>query len=225
MSDTAFDKMLDSLIDEAIPAACSVPDKDLPEEMDVDFSPEFEERIQKLFKNERRKERRKKLLRYSRNAAACFIVFVVVLSVSLMSVEAFRVKFLNLVYSGNKTRTVMSFETPISNRYESDNVILEYVPEGFSLKQSKMAGQLLYLNFDNGDEYFDMDLCGAGTVLAIDSENGSVEEVTINGMDGLYGESDAVKSVVFAIDDRACTIQGTIEKEENIRIAQNLKLK
>lgn len=224
MSDNTFDKILDSLIDEALPAVEAMPDKNLPEEMDVDFSPEFEERMQKIFKNERRKVRRKRILRYSRNIAACFLIFVVISGISIMSVEAFRLKFLNLVYNSSKTNTEISFEEHRSNRYESEWIALEYVPAGFSLEKSKSTDRISYLNFDNGEEYFDVTIYETDAVLSIDTEGGSTEKIKINDIDGIYSENDNVKSIVFRQDEKVCTVEGTIEKEELIKIAKNLKI-
>ena len=50
-----FDKILDTLIDEAIPIVESMPDEDLPDEIPGEYSEDFEKRMKKIFAAERKK--------------------------------------------------------------------------------------------------------------------------------------------------------------------------
>ena len=222
-NNSAFDKILDSLIDEAIPAVEAVADKNLPDDKEAVISSDIEERIQRLFKNEHKKVRRKKVLRYSRNIAACFLIFTVVLGISVMSVDAFRVRVLNSMMRSDNGSTEIRFEKSDVNSYTSDYIDLEYVPYGFSVVTSKGAGTLFYARFDKGDAYFTVDVCGIDSVSSINTENAFVEKVKINGADGIYSDGDDVNILVFSIGERAVTIIGNIEKDEIMKIAENVR--
>ncbi len=123
MKSETFDKILDSLIDEALPIVESMPDKNLPEEKDVVFSKEFEERMDKLFAKERKKRKRKAAAKCLRYIAASIAVVLAISGATVMSVEAFRVKFLNFVFNTHKTNTEITVDEK-ANNYEKDYLLL-----------------------------------------------------------------------------------------------------
>ncbi len=226
MKNETFDKILDSLIDEAIPTVEAMPDKNLPEEKEVAFSEEFETRMGKFFDNERKKRRRKAIARRTKYIAASIAIVFAVSGAAVMSVDAFRVRVFNFVVERRKTNAKITVNEGVQlNSYETDEISLEYIPEGFQLHNDESTENMIFLNFENKDQLFSVSVVSLNAVMTVDTENADVENMTINGMEALYIENEKMKMVVMHDDEKIYTVEGeNIEKAELLNIAQNLKI-
>ena len=75
----------------------------------------------------------------------------------------------------------------------------------------------------NGKEHFDVDKHGLNAAINYDSRFDS-EEIYVNGAKGVYFSAEnGDKAIVFNNGEYVYTISGDIEKEELIKIAQNVK--
>lgn len=219
-----FDKILDTLIDEAIPIVESMPDEDLPDEIPGEYSEDFEKRMKKIFAAERKKIRRKQIFKNIRRIAACFAIFIVVSGITVMSVSALRVKILNLIFNSQETNTEVQFEdSDQSNEYDDVGLELMYVPDGFEIIRKDIQDNIVYLRFENDDLYFSVKLTKSTGTISIDTEDANVEEIYINGNKALYVEKSSLKTLTGMIGDYSYTINGNIDKDEILKISENLK--
>lgn len=219
-----FDKILDTLIDEAIPIVESMSDEDLPDEIPGEYSEDFEKRMKKIFAAERKKIRRKQILKNVRRIAACFAIFIVVSGITVMSVSALRVKILNLIFNSQETNTEVRFEdSDQSNEYDDVGLELMYVPDGFNLVNKDIQNNNVYLRFENGNLYFSVTITKSIGTTSIDTEGSQTEEMYINGERALYSENSKLKILTGVIEDYVFTIKGNIDKNEIIEISKNLK--
>ena len=219
-----FEKILDTLIDEAIPIVESMPDEDLPDEIPVKYSEDFEKRMKKIFATERKKIRRKQILKNVRRIAACFAIFIVVSGITVMSVSALRVKILNLIFNSQETNTEVQFEdSEQSNEYNNVGLELMYVPDRFEIKREDIQASDVYIRFENGDLYFSVTITKSIGTMSIDTEGSQTEEMYINGERALYSENSKLKILTGMIGDYTFTIKGNIDKNEIIEISKNLK--
>ncbi|HIU57341.1 MAG TPA: DUF4367 domain-containing protein, partial [Candidatus Ornithomonoglobus merdipullorum] len=201
-----FDKILDTLIDEAIPIVESMPDEDLPDEIPVEYSEDFEKRMKKIFATERKKIRRKQILKNVRRIAACFAIFIVVSGITVMSVSALRVKILNLIFNSQETNTEVQFEdSDQSNDYDNVGLELMYVPDGFEIVRKDIQDKTVYLRFENDDLYFSVTLTESTGTISLDTEDANVEEININGNKALYAEKSTLKTLTGMIEDYSYT--------------------
>lgn len=217
-----FDKIFDALLDEAIETIESQPDVNLPEETEVTFSKRHEERMRKLFAKERAKAKRKKIYRHIQRMAACFLALILVSGVTVMSVDALRVRFLNFVFDTEDIRTIINLEEE-GSRYSNEDVILEYIPEGFVLDKESVDATKIYLKFKRDEEYFSVSISETYLSKSIDTENASCEKMTINDMEAMYSENDNKKVLVLHDDEYIYTIKSNISKKEIVEIAQKIK--
>ncbi len=222
MKSETFDKILDSLIDEALPIVESMPDKNLPEEKDVVFSKEFEERMDKLFAKERKKRKRKAAAKCLRYIAASIAVVLVISGTTVMSVDALRVKVMNFIFNTHETNTEISVDEE-ANDFDAYEISLGYIPDGFKLKENRSTDGILYLHYECDDEYFYVNVQNVNGVVSINTEDAYVENITLNGMEAIYSENDTVKTLVFHNEKKMYSIMGTISKDELIKISDNLK--
>jgi hypothetical protein len=222
--DKTLDKILDLLVSEAAVIANERTGEkiSIPEEK-FEFSKEHEDKMKKLFKAERNKEFFKNFQKYSMRVASILLICIIISAISVFSVSAWRVKFLNFVFDSNKPNTEFQFGDTKGNTYSNDEMMFEYIPEGFELVKSVSNEFSIYLKFKNNDLYFTFSLNDIEGKLSIDTEKGTVEKLIINRQEAVYTENKNINALIWHNDEFAFTIIGNIPKEEIIKIAEKYR--
>ena len=217
------DKVLDTLIDEASAEAYrKEADYNAPE---VSFSPEHERNMQKLFKNERRKYNLRRAYSVAGKVACFLLVVVVAMSVAIYSVEAWRIKFLNFFYDKDAPNTVIRFTETEYNSYSNDMVDISYIPEGFNAKIDRIGKDNLFLNFENAESYISLNMSTMDFKTAINTEKGTLENIRINGFDGVYATSTKTNTLLWHSGIYTYRIFSNLGKDELIKIAESISPK
>lgn len=222
--DKTLDKIFDLLVGEAAVIANErIAEKIVLPELKIEFSEEHEAKMRKLFKIERSKVFFKNFQKYSLRVAGILLVFIIVSAISVFSVSAWRVKFLNFVFDSKKPNTEFQFGDAKGNAYSNDEMTFEYIPSGFELVKSVANESNVYLRFENSGLYFSFSLNSIGGKIGIDTENGKIEELTINGYEAVYSENKNINALIWSNGEFAFTIIGNIPKEDIIKIAEKFK--
>lgn len=198
---------------------------DFVKDLDITFSREFEENMQRLIK------RRRKPLYYFFNTAAkrvaCIIAALIIAAVgTVLSIDALR--------EGVKNFFVESYEKFSRIIFQQDNdapdTIEEYfapsfIPEGYQKETTKKdaTGYLIsYINQQKGKITY-MQSCIGSANTYINTEDGITEETS----EGLYVYSPKTSCrMFFKSDDKYeyyITVPESISKEELLKIAESLK--
>lgn len=218
------DKIFDILIEEAAVIADEhIGEKIIIPKEKVEFSKEHEEKMRKLFKAEKSKIFYKRVLKHSVRAAGFILILLAVSIASIFSVSAWRVKFLNFVFDSEKPNTDFQFGDMKGSNYSDDELMFGYIPEGFELVKSSSNESSIYLKFENKDLYFSFSLKNIESKIGIDTENGKIEKLTINGYEAVYSENKNINALIWSNGEFAFTIIGDIPKEDIIKIAENFK--
>ena len=218
-----FDKMLDEYLDEAAKNAAGASYGEENDE-DVEFSQMHEAKMERFFAAQRKKQSAKKYRRILK-AAACVLLAVAVGSgVTIFSVDALRTRFLNFVFVPSKPNTDYNFGDYAQNRYSDSDITLNYIPEGFKLADKVKSSESIDLLFKNDEKsYFYFNVNDITVQSSIDTENATVENITVNGYDGVYISNDNINALVWHDNRYSYDIIGNISKENIIKIAKNLK--
>jgi len=219
-----IDKALDTLIEEAATDIYRNEGNDLPVEK-VEFSPEHKKKMEKLFRRERRKYNLRRALRTAGRVACIILVAAVVMSAAIYSVEAWRVKFLNFVFDSTAPDTEIKFTDTKQNSFYNDVVELRYIPAGFELEENEVSKRHVFLKFVYNDQSFLLKRSMLNSNIAINTEEGSVENLTINGYEGVYIVNKNENILTWHDGTYAYRIISNIEKNEIIKIAENIKSK
>ncbi len=227
MSDkNMYDKAFDLLLHESLSEVEEEDNIDLPDALDVDFSDEHKAKMKKIFDTEKKKVWKKRFYKSAKRVAACAAVLIIVSGITIMSVSAWRVRFLNFVFNKQQTHTEISADdTQEVGMYETDKVLIGYIPEGFSLTKKRITSAITYLQFDNTTDQVKITMSSSTSIANIDTEDADYEEMLINGETALYAEKEGEKILAVCSEDGIVTIQGTIGREEIVKIARNLKIK
>lgn len=219
-----LESMLDEIMKDAASAAAEDLGNQIPEpDEDVTFSAEHEAAMHKLFMAERKRLRRKKWVSYSKRAACIILVLAILSGITVFSVEAWRVKFLNFVFHTEEPNTDFNFSSPDTS-FQNDEITLGYIPEGFTLAEDHSTETSVELFFDTDEQYFSISINSIDSNFSIDTENGSIEHITVNGVEAIFTSNHNINALVWHTQDYSFTILGNISKEDIIKIAENIKI-
>ncbi len=213
------EKRLEFLISEALD---EMELEDKVEIGDVDFSENHKKKINKILDKEKKKITLKCFNKIALKVAAIFVLVIVVLN---FSVEANRIKFLNyfVEYASKCTQIDYRNGGDSIEKQSVNDVCLEYIPKNFILKRKNENENSTYIAFENEDEYFTLLVNFNEGVIHLDTENTIVETVLINGNDYMFIEKDEKVSVYWTTKTKSYLLNGNINKQEIIKIIENIK--
>ena len=218
----AFDILLKSGTEEA---ARRIADETAEPSEEIEFSKEHLKKMKAIFAAEKRKQRRKKLARFTKVAACVAAAAIIVSGTAIFSVDAFRIKFMNFIYEKDKPNSDIYFGDNVVETYEDDYIYLGYIPAGFHLERCTSKQGDCLMNFANEDNYFSVSVSNKDGLLNIDTENAEVESTSVNGLDAFFSTNNRVNILVWSDNSLKFSIDGTVSKDEIMKIAENLKIK
>lgn len=220
------EKLIDSMLEDIVPAVSKERARELekPEE-EVKFSPEHEAKMRKLFQQERRCAQRKRMAKYTRRAAA-LLAAALVLGACLKydEVNAWLVRIKNYFVEITQEKTAFNYEKNAQgDTYSTDELTLDYIPEGFELKESVSKRDGLRLFFEKEDLKFSVNVYPQKGNKGIDTENADIKKFKINGLEAIFSTKENKNILVWNDGEYAFQILGNISESEIVKIAENLK--
>lgn len=177
------------------------------------FSEQHNEKMEELFRAGPKKSKHKlsgKTIRILLIAAILLAVATTVFAIP--SCREFIVK----QFSDHSEYQVSDTE----NAEKVESLELGYIPEGF--EKAEDYGYIYFYKKD--DRSFSVEKCELNTDLAYDTEKYDDEKIEINGISAVYFKSDNnYQGIIFNNGEYIFIISGNIEKDELVKIAQNVK--
>lgn len=226
MNNNSLNKILDDLIDEACNITAYNMNEQLtePEEQHV-FSQEHQKAMNVLFKKERNKIKLNRFVKASRRIAAVFLVMILISTISIFSVTAWRIKFFNLIIDMRQTYTEITLGEKTCDTYDNDAVTLNYIPKGFSLERSDLLTNHIFLSFKKAEKYFFFTTFENKGTMTIDTENAQVKKVKVNGYEGILSLKKNVTILVWKENKYVVNISGNLGENEIMKIAEKTIIK
>ena len=202
--------------------------KELEEEYknmeDIPPNPEASEKFYKALDKEYRKGQirsfGKKAARFGRYAITVCAAVIVVFSISVVSVDALRIKFLDWLTNIHSSHTAY-------NDFLNDNALPEFIPTGYVLQSYNYEGALTTESFVNSNEdCITIIISPNNYVFNSDNEDTYSETVEINDYTGIYSNKDNCSTLIWNSEEEIYTIttnDSSITKETIVKIAQSLK--
>ena len=209
--------------------------KELEEEYknmdDIPDNPEAGEKFYKALDREYRKGRirsfGKKAATFGRYAVTVCAVIIVFFSISVVSVDALRIKFLDWLTNIHSTHTTYNDSYSIN-----DVISLGYLPDGYNLQLYSRDDTLTTQRFVNGKgSSISISISTSITtpsnvVINTDNESTYSEFIDVNGNVAVYTQKDEISSLMW-IDGNTShlitTSDNTISEDILVKIAQSLK--
>ena len=177
-------KMLDSLPKE--------------EELSHKFSKDFEKKMDKLIKEQKRTPFMRSFVIYGKRVAAIFLIIVSVSFATTMSVEAYRVRFFEVITEVWEEFTSIVFK---SEEEINDGNLLptnpQYIPEGFSIFYEDVddyMNMIIYKNEANIEIFYEQSFISNKEIL-LDTEGIEVETMKIENQNINYFTNKGVNQV------------------------------
>lgn len=221
--DKAFENALDLMIDEALTAVNEKDCQLLASTSEVSFSEEHEAKMQQLFKKANKSRVKNSFIMYAKRAACVCLVALVLASVSICSVKAWRTKFIKLIYQEDAPNSDVFFSDSAAGSYTDENVTLSYLPQGFELTRNVVTSKGLILYFLNGDLFLSINIRDLDLNFNTDTEDASIEQLTIQGYDAVGIFKDDLNQIIWNDDEKSYHVSGNLTEEEIEKISKNLK--
>lgn len=162
-------------------------------------------------------------------------VFLMLLLTSFLSVEAFRVKILNLFIQIEKEYTTIRLEEemnqpPAHLQIEWDSAYVPTkVPEGYRITRVSNDQNVKLIEYENESQGFLLfQQNNRNSGINVDTEGAEeVSRLTLHGHEGLYVHKKDVMTVVWEDEAHLFLISGSsidLSKEEMIEMAQSVSL-
>ena len=208
----------------------------IPDEEDIDYEypKEFEKKIKKIIKEEKRGPFLNKIYSYTKKVAVVFIAFLISLFTLTMSVEALRTKFFDMVKDVYEKFTIYRFKVDDNDNgkvkyLEEKNI--NYLPNGFKEIERYEYDNDISITYSDGEDYITLNyVMIEGGNLYMDTENAKISKVQINDHDADYIEKENRSSLLW--QDENILYDLKIEyinkdkysdiKSELIKIAKNI---
>ncbi|HHY26963.1 MAG TPA: DUF4367 domain-containing protein [Desulfitobacterium dehalogenans] len=239
----AKEKMLEALLEYA--AACHVENinSEYPLEDDssseVTLPPDFDQKMQKLIAKHDRKETltriKERTIRFLPKAAVFLLVLLGSFTIVVASVQALRVKALNIILDiQNQYTSVQSTDKHKGQANQGHKQIPpdwqgyapSYVPQGFNVDKTEKREHLeiIYYSNEQGQTIRFTRYLNSNTDVRIDTEGAVLQNILIHDRDALLAEKQGLVSIVWE-DDSLFSIIGEADRAELITMAESVKEK
>ena len=202
-----------------------------PTEQEIahEFTAEFYERMQKLLKRARQKEKYGvPVTTWRRVAAVLSIVTISSLTVSL-SVEAVRQKLYDFVQTIYESYTEFLFSSEEEKVGEFVPLYPEYIPKGYELAIGDVGDTHSFLSYENKEQgrsvFVQQDQITDGLLMAVDNEYIVKESYPKLGEEGqlCYKEEGTIRAV-WKTENCLYMVSATdLPREEILKICESLK--
>lgn len=193
----------------------------------VSFSPEFERKMSTLIHKARRAEWWQRNRSRVQRTAAMFAVVIMVGGLLVTKVDAFRVPFLELVYTVREEFTEINVREPGSAHHMAgsfDDYLPTYVPDGFYLDSMEEYEDFCeYAYTDGGEDYYSVSFFESVQSSAVDTENAVVTKKTVKGFPGFVSEKDGRTIFLWYPNAHQYIIIGTLSMEEILRMIDSIE--
>ena len=182
------------------------------------------------FSNSERKSKYKsKFKNIVTKAAMIFLVLALSMTVLTVSVDAFRIRALNLIMENKGKYLDISIdeENPVENgmNLDSKGYSPNYLPKELEISNIEIFGEttiITYTNDNNDSIMFNQAPIGAN--YQIDSENAELKDIDINGIEGIAIMKEGFTTLFWNNQEYGFILYSNIEIEELLKVAESLVL-
>lgn len=154
--------------------------------------------IHQNYAKQRRKERTKKVLQWTRKAAIVVFVFLGLSLTTVLSVDALRIPFLNYFIRHSDQSSVINFadQTPPTLDSENSDPLNGLLPDDYSRIDYENNDGLIYSVYTNtSGNYAMFDMCPSSGEYYFDTEDAAYEHAHLLGFDALYRREDELQMI------------------------------
>ena len=194
------------------------------------FTPKFEKKMRCLCRQARRSPGMNRFLRGLKTSAAVILIAATVFFSSLMTVEAYREKLIEVVTQVFEELTEYRF-TSTSDAPGAQDVTFGYVPEGMEETSHEVDFEFGYIEVlyegENGrDIELDAYLSDTDTVstMILDTEDAEVTYRQIQGEKATCISKPPMATIMWVKGNSIFCLSGNLSMDETLRVAEGLHI-
>jgi len=201
--------------------------ENLPKEYELShkFSKRFERRMNKLIRQERRSPFIKSFISHGKRVAIIFLIFISIAFAITMSVEAYRVRFFEVVIEVWEEFTLIIFK----NKENIDDGKLipvnpTYIPDNFKIIEHEINSyeQFIYWQNDEGIEImFEQAKITANSIIT-DTEGIDIEELLIGEQKIIYFTNKNINQIYWNDSNYIYAIISEYDKNELLKMVESI---
>lgn len=201
--------------------------ENLPKEYELShkFSKRFERRMNKLIRQERRFPFIKSFINYGKRVAIIFLIFISIAFATTMSVEAYRVKFFEIVIEVWEEFTSIIFK---SEESIDDRKLIPvnpiYIPDDFKIieEDTNHYEHFIYWKNDYGVEIMFEQAKITSNAIINDTEGIEIEKIFIQEQEVIYFTNKNIHQLYWNDSNYIYTIVSSYDKKELIKMAESI---
>ncbi len=224
LKDKIFDEMLKSALEKDLEQEA----QNLPAEEElepVQFSPEFEQKMKRLFQQQK-KDKKQQGFRASKVAIAVAGILVFT-TIAAMQVDAFRIPAKNLVIQVTEKYTAFDFKeqtsgtTTIPDDFKA--LFPTYSPGGFTMTEMEEGKIHLYVHYEKENEFYLLTIYKKLQDVSLDTEEAKVTEMMIHDNKAWLIEKKGKIHIFMVKGTVQYFLLGNIDKDMGIKIMESIK--
>lgn len=202
--------------------------EELPE---MELPKDFDDRMDKMFKDAYKKEVHKERVHLGKKIAAAAVIILGAASVTAMNVKAFREPILNFIFRQNsdlKNKTKVDVEEDNADNNIEDQFQFNYIPEGYECTKEQFLyenTQIVY-DYQKNDTfmYITVQLNQKYDNYINQSESDGYEKIIVNNQSYFFLENKQ-NILLFFKHNAIFKITSVESQAEMIKIAENIQFK
>lgn len=163
----------------------------------------------------------KKIHKFSKKTIKILLIAAILLSVAttVFAIPASREFIVEKFFNHSEYNVIDT-----SDVKKVTSLKLNYIPKGFEKTEKYTSNDFYIEAYNNAAQYFNVKKYGVDTSIYFDTEKYDSEVIKINGVDAVFYRPDnELKGIIFNSGDYIYIINGNIDKEELVNIAQNVE--
>jgi hypothetical protein len=221
--------MANQILKEALIVSMERELKNIPSNLnDYNFSVDFEKKMKHLIKRANIKYININKFRIRKSIVAASLILIVL--TASMSVEAVRMPAIRLTEKIYTEFSEILFENEdnieVPQKIE-EVYIPSYIPEGYTLTEvvdDMRSMHFLFYTNEEGQE-LSVEQLTLNVGMAVDTEDITTEEITINGMNGIIYSKRGLTSIIVNDNRYVHFVSGYEDREELIKIVESLHIR
>ena len=204
---------------------------------DYQPSEQFTKGMDKLLQKSKRRARKDTVKRFfSRRGVPQVAVSLSVIICALFIAQANNGAIFDLLFQTHQTHTGVELteqvrEELLADRLKDANMPVyfpKYMPEGYSITDIEVSNKKIVFKLKNETKYISIVqkfLNGYNSKIAVDSEDTTLEKITINQQTAFYKRKNQIDYLYFSQNNNYYQIWGnSLSKKEIIRIAESFEM-
>ena len=192
------------------------------------FSPGFEQKMQLLFAREEKSRRLSTFKKRAVQIAAAILIFILLSGLTILSVEAWRVRVLNYIIDINEKYTGFLIDDVSIDRSQFPETpgmhLPSYIPDGYTLEKIETSGSFYVVTYENeGGDLIQLKRLPSGSSVGIDSEDAYHEQLLVNDELAYYYFKNDYSTLLFGYKENKFLLLGLISMDEIIRMAESME--